>query len=113
MITPMLMPSRAETLKRRHKSWVRARLHDDGSETEPGQTLATLTESGDEFWELLDEVLGWQVGIPTELTTPDEDFIDTAMHTITDWVRVPPECERRAFSRHERQSGPCRLSWMS
>lgn len=90
-------PDSLRTLKRRHELWVRARLHDDGCGTEPGQTLATLTESGDELWELLDEVLGWQVGMPTELTTAEEDLIDTAMQTITDWGEISTDVRAQGF----------------
>lgn len=76
-------------LKRRHESWVEARLRDDGLGTgEPDRTLATLMGSGDMLWDLLDAVLGWQVGMPEGLTSAEEDLIDDALQTITDWGEI-------------------------
>lgn len=84
-------------LKRRHELWVKARLHDDGPNTEPDRTLATLMGSGDMLWELMDGVLAWQVGMPEGLTTAEEDLVDNAMQTITDWGEISNDVREQGF----------------
>lgn len=99
-------------MKRRHELWIKTRLHHDGHGIQPGRTLATLMGSADQLWELLDAVLGWQVGMPEGLTVEEEDLIDNAMQVITDWARSRPTYERRASARHETRSGRSRPSWI-
>lgn len=85
------------TLKRRHELWVKTRLQQDGQGDVPGTTLVTRMRSGDELWELLDGVLGWQVGMPEGLTTDEEDMIDNAMQVITDWGEISTDVRAQGF----------------
>lgn len=78
---------RLRTMKDRHELWVRSQLHvgSRGDEEEEDGTLATVMLSGDDLWPLFTGALGWQVGMPERLTDEEEDLIDRAVQTFTDW----------------------------
>lgn len=84
------------TMKQRHELWVKTRLH-VGPAAEPGSTLATLIGSGEQLWELLDAVLGWQIGTPEGLAADEEDLVDDAMQAITDWGEISSDVRAEGF----------------
>lgn len=85
------------SLKHRHELWVKARLDSGPDAVAQPEVLASVMGSGDDLWELLDEVLGWQVGMPTGLAPDQEDFLDAAMQTVTDWGDISTDVRAQGF----------------
>jgi hypothetical protein len=79
------------TMKRRHELWVKSRLHAPTSDD--GPTLATVMRSGNDLWPLISRAFGWQLGMPEGLTEEEEDLIDSALQTITDWCDISTDVE--------------------
>ncbi len=88
---------RLRSMKRQHELWVRTRLHVRSPADEEEGTVATLMSSGDDLWTLLDGALGWQVGMPEDLTDEEEDLIDSAVQTFTDWCDISSDVEAQGF----------------
>lgn len=88
---------RLRSTKHRHELWVRTRLHVDSPADEEDGTVATVMRSGDDLWTLLDGALGWQVGMPEGLTDEEEDLIDSAVQTFTDWCDISSDVQAQGF----------------
>lgn len=84
-------------MKHRHELWVKTRLHVGSPADEQAGTVATAMHSGDDLWPLLHGTLGWQVGMPEGLTDDEEDLIDSAVQTFTDWCDISSEVEAQGF----------------
>ena len=78
-------------MKRRHELWVKSRLHALASGD--GPTLATVMGSGNHLWPLISRAFGWQLGMPEGLSEDEEDIIDSALQTITDWCEISTDVE--------------------
>lgn len=86
------------SMKHRHELWVRSRLHvGSRAADEVKGTVATAMRSGDDLWTLFDGALGWQVGMPEGLTDEEEDLIDSAVQTFTDWCDISSDVEAQGF----------------
>lgn len=88
---------RLRSMKHRHELSVRTRLHIASPADEQEGTVATVMRSGDDLWPLLHGALGWQVGMPKGLTDEEEDVIDSAVQTLTDWCDISSDVEAQGF----------------
>lgn len=88
---------RLRSMKHRHELWVRTRLRVGMPADEEDGTVATLMRSGDDLWTLFVGALGWQVGMPEGLTEEEEDLIDSAVQTLTDWCDISSDVEAQGF----------------
>lgn len=89
---------RLQAMKDRHELWVSSRLHvGSRDDQEDDGTLATVMLSGDDLWPLFNGALGWQVGMPERLAHEEEDLIDRAVQTFTDWCDISSEVEAQGF----------------
>lgn len=88
---------RLRSMKHEHELWVRNRLRVDSPADEPDGTVATVMRSGDDLWPLLHGALGWQVGMPEGLTDEEEDLIDSAVQTLSDWCDISSDVEAQGF----------------
>lgn len=88
---------RLRSLKHLHELWVRSRLHVGSPVGVQKGAVATVMRCGDDLWTLFGGALGWQVGMPEGLTDEEEDLIDSAVQTFTDWCDISSEVEVQSF----------------